>query len=165
MVTTNSIIYDMTKISPVIYVNLHSIVPVGQDPHEYEPLPEDVQKVQKADLIFYNGINLENGGDAWFTKMVNNAKKEANKDYFAVSDGVEVIYLEGQSEAGKEDPHAWLNIENGVIYAKNIAKQLIAKDPKNKETYEKNLAAYVEKLEALDKDAKQRIAKFLKKNV
>ena len=92
--------------------------------------------------------------------MVNNAKKEANKDYFAVSDGVEVIYLEGQNEAGKEDPHAWLNIENGVIYAKNIAKQLIAKDPKNKETYEKNLAAYVEKLEALDKDAKQRIAKI-----
>ena len=160
VVTTNSIIYDMTKNIAGDLVDLHSIVPVGQDPHEYEPLPEDVQKVQKADLIFYNGINLENGGNAWFTKMVNNAKKEANKDYFAVSDGVEVIYLEGQNEAGKEDPHAWLNIENGVIYAKNIAKQLIAKDPKNKETYEKNLAAYVEKLEALDKDAKQRIAKI-----
>ena len=111
-------------------------------------------------MIFYNGINLENGEDAWFAKMVKNAKKEANKDYFAVSDGVQVIYLEGQNEAGKEDPHAWLNIENGIIYAKNIAKQLIAKDPKNKETYEKNLAAYVEKLEALDKDAKARIAKI-----
>ena len=115
---------------------------------------------QKADLIFYNGINLENGEDAWFAKMVKNAKKEANKDYFAVSDGVQVIYLEGQNEAGKEDPHAWLNIENGIIYAKNIAKQLIAKDPKNKEAYEKNLATYVEKLEALDKDAKARIAKI-----
>ena len=57
------------------------------------------KRYKKADLIFYNGINLENGGDAWFTKMVNNAKKEANKDYFAVSDGVEVIYLEGQKRS------------------------------------------------------------------
>ena len=160
VVTTNSIIYDMTKNIAGDLVDLHSIVPVGQDPHEYEPLPEDVQKVQKADLIFYNGINLENAEDAWFTKMVKNAGKVADKDYFAVSGGVDVIYLEGENEKGKEDPHAWLNIENGVIYAKNIAKQLIAKDPKNKETYEKNLAAYVEKLEALDKDAKQRIAKI-----
>ena len=160
VVTTNSIIYDMTKNIAGDLVDLHSIVPVGQDPHEYEPLPEDVQKVQKADLIFYNGINLENAEDAWFTKMVKNAGKVADKDYFAVSDGVDVIYLEGEKEKGKEDPHAWLNIENGVIYAKNIAKQLIAKDPKNKETYEKNLAAYVEKLEALDKDAKARIAKI-----
>ncbi|BAQ50838.1 metal ABC transporter substrate-binding lipoprotein [Streptococcus pyogenes] len=58
--------------------------------------------------------------------------KNENKDYFAVSDGIDVIYLEGASEKGKEDPHAWLNLENGIIYSKNIAKQLIAKDPKNK---------------------------------
>ena len=160
VVATNSIIYDITKNVAGDLADIHSIVPIGQDPHEYEPLPQDVQKIHDADLIFYNGINLENAEDAWFTKMVKNAGKVADKDYFAVSDGVDVIYLEGAKEKGKEDPHAWLNIENGVIYAKNIAKQLIAKDPKNKETYEKNLAAYVEKLEALDKDAKQRIAKI-----
>ncbi|MGT2799470.1 metal ABC transporter substrate-binding protein [Streptococcus marmotae] len=156
VVTTNSIIADMTKNIAGDKIDLHSIVPVGQDPHEYEPLPEDVKKTSQADLIFYNGINLETGGNAWFTKLVQNAKKTENKDYFAVSDGIEVIYLEGQNEKGKEDPHAWLNLENGMMYAQNIAKQLIAKDPDNKETYEKNLATYLEKLSTLDKEAKEK---------
>ena len=156
VVATNSIIADITKNIAGDKINLHSIVPVGQDPHEYEPLPEDVKKTSQADLIFYNGINLETGGNAWFTKLVKNANKEENKDYYAVSDGVDVIYLEGQSEKGKEDPHAWLNLENGIIYAQNIAKRLIEKDPDNKATYEKNLKAYVEKLTALDKEAKEK---------
>ena len=156
VVATNSIIADITKNIAGDKIDLHSIVPVGQDPHEYEPLPDDVKKTSQANLIFYNGINLETGGNAWFTKLVQNAKKEENKDYYAVSDGVEVIYLEGQNEKGKEDPHAWLNLENGMIYAKNIAKQLSAKDPKNKDFYEANLKKYLEKLEALDKEAKQK---------
>ena len=156
VVATNSIIADITKNIAGDKINLHSIVPVGQDPHEYEPLPEDVKKTSKADLIFYNGINLETGGNAWFTKLVENAQKKENKDYYAVSEGVDVIYLEGQNEKGKEDPHAWLNLENGIIYAQNIAKRLSEKDPANKETYEKNLKAYVEKLSALDKEAKEK---------
>ena len=156
VVVTNSILADMTKMIAGDKIGLHSIVPIGQDPHEYEPLPEDVEKTNNADVIFYNGINLEDGGQAWFTKLVKNAQKKKNKDYFAASDGVDVIYLEGESEKGKEDPHAWLNLENGIIYSKNIAKQLMVKDPKNKETYEKNLKAYVAKLEKLDKEAKSK---------
>ena len=156
VVATNSIIADITKNIAADKIDLHSIVPVGQDPHEYEPLPDDVKKTSEANLIFYNGINLETGGNAWFTKLVQNAKKEENKDYYAVSEGVDVIYLEGQSEKGKEDPHAWLNLENGMIYAKNIAKQLEAKDPKNKDFYEANLKTYLEKLSKLDKEAKEK---------
>ncbi|WP_315271110.1 metal ABC transporter substrate-binding protein [uncultured Abiotrophia sp.] len=154
VVATNSIIADITKNIAGDKIDLHSIVPVGQDPHEYEPLPDDIKKTTQADLIFYNGINLETGGNAWFTKLVQNAKRVENKDYFAVSEGVEVIHLEGEGETGKEDPHAWLNLENGVIYAKNIAKHLIEKDPSNKDFYQKNLDDYVAKLEALDKEAK-----------
>ena len=156
VVATNSIIADITKNIAGDKIDLHSIVPIGQDPHEYEPLPDDVKKTSQANLIFYNGINLETGGNAWFTKLVQNAKKEENKDYYAVSEGVDVIYLEGQHEKGKEDPHAWLNLENGMIYAKNIAKQLEAKDPKNKDFYEANLKTYLEKLSKLDKESKDK---------
>ena len=155
VVVTNSILADMTKNIAGDKINLHSIVPIGQDPHEYEPLSEDIAKASAADLIFYNGINLEN---AWFTKMVKNAQKVENQDYFAASDGVEVIYFEGQSEKGKEDPHAWLSLENGIIYAQNIAEQLMAKDPENKDIYQQNLDTYIQQLAALDEEAKSSFA-------
>lgn len=158
VVVTNSILADMAETIGQDRIELHSIVPVGKDPHEYEPLPEDVQKTSKADVIFYNGINLETGGNAWFTKLVDNAGKKKDQDYFAASDGVEVIYLEGQNEASKEDPHAWLNLENGIIYAQNIEKQLSAKDPDNQAFYQENLNKYVEKLSTLDQEAKEKFA-------
>ena len=103
VVTTNSIIADITKNIAGDKITLHSIVPVGKDPHEYEPLPDDVKKTSQADLIFYNGINLETGGNAWLHQnLVKKCYiKEANKDYFAVSDGIDVIYLEGKNDLGK----------------------------------------------------------------
>lgn len=157
VVVTNSILKDITEQIAGDHINLHSIVPVGKDPHEYEPLPEDVQKSTDADVLFYNGLNLETGGNAWFTKLMNNAKKTVNEDYFAVSDGVEVLYLEDEA-AGKEDPHAWLNLENGMIYAENIAKHLSEKDPENASIYQKNLTNYLALLTELDEEAKAKFA-------
>lgn len=158
VVVTNSILADMTKNIAKDKINLHSIVPVGKDPHEYEPLSDDVQKTSRADLIFYNGINLETGGNAWFTKLVKNANKKENVDYFPVSRGVDVIYLEGKSTEGKEDPHAWLNLENGIIYAQNIEKELSKKDPSQKDFYQSNLNKYIKKLTKLDREAKAKFA-------
>ncbi|EUJ25718.1 adhesion lipoprotein [Listeria floridensis FSL S10-1187] len=160
VVATNSILADMTKNIAKDKIDLHSIVPVGKDPHEYEPLPKDIRKIAEADLIVYNGINLETGGNAWFSKLMQNAQKKQNEDYFAASDGVKVIYLEGKDEAGKEDPHAWLSLENGMIYAKNIEKQLSRKDPNNQAFYKQNLDAYLAKLEQLDKEAKETFSKL-----
>ena len=97
--------------------------------------------------------------------MVNNAKKEANKDYFAVSDGVEVIYLEGQNEAGKEDPSCMVEHRKRSYLCKEHRETINRKRSKEQRNIKKNLAAYVEKLEALDKDAKQRIAKIPEENV
>lgn len=54
--------------------------------------------------------------------MVENVKKIENKDYFVVSEGVDVIYFEGKNEKGKEDLYVWFNFENGIIFVKNIVK-------------------------------------------
>lgn len=158
VVASNSVIADITKNVGGDMIEVHSIVPIGRDPHEYEPLPEDIKKVTYADVIFYNGINLEDQENSWFMKLMANAHKEANKDYFAASDGVEVIYLENDQRA--KDPHAWLNIENGIKYAQNICKQLSQKDPQHKELFEKNLAAYRDKLTQLNQKAQQTFDKI-----
>ncbi|HIY57592.1 MAG TPA: metal ABC transporter permease, partial [Candidatus Tetragenococcus pullicola] len=156
VVVTNSILADITTNVAGDNIDLHSIVPVGKDPHDYEPLPEDVQKSTDADVLFYNGLNLETGGNAWFNKLVDNANKVEDEDYFTASNGVEALYLEGGEDKGKEDPHAWLNLENGMIYAENIAKVLEEKDPDNAESYKENLESYLDKLSALDQEAKDK---------
>ncbi len=162
VVATDTIIGDIAKNVAKNHADIHVIVPTGQDPHEYDPLPEDVSKTAKADLVFYNGLNLENAKNAWFTKMQNNIGEKVKKKSFAASEGVDAIHLEGKGQTNKEDPHAWLNLENGIIYAKNIAKQLERVDPKHKSDYQKNLNAYVGKLQKLDAKAKKAFNKIPK---
>lgn len=78
-----------------------------------------------------------------------NANKVENQDYFAVSQGVEPLYLEGSGKTDEQDPHAWLDIANGMRYVENITRTLSEKDPENQVFYEENAAAYLKKLAAL----------------
>ena len=90
IVTTNSILSDLVKNVGEDKIELHSIVPIGTDPHEYEPLPEDIAKASEADILFFNGLNLETGGNGWFygIKYVENIrdvlveKDPKNKDFY-----------------------------------------------------------------------------------
>lgn len=155
VVATNSIIADMVKEVGAGQVSVKSLVPVGTDPHEYEPLPEDIKQASEADVVFYNGLNLETG-NGWFNKLMETADKKENEDYFAVSKEVEPIHLTGNMK--QEDPHAWLNISNGILYVKEIQHVLSEKDPENKESYQKNADAYIKQLEELDTTAKDAFA-------
>lgn len=149
VVTTYSIIYDLVKNIGGDKVEIHSLAPVGSNPHEYDPLPKDLMKTTDADIVFYNGLNLEQG-NSWFKKLLKSSNKsDKNSPVYMVSKGVTPIYLESNGLEGETDPHAWLDIKNGIIYAKNIRDGLIKEDPKNKKYYQENADAYIEKLEKL----------------
>lgn len=150
VVATNSILADLIKEVGGNKIALHSIVPVGIDPHEYEPLPEDIKKVSQGDVVFYNGLNLETG-NGWFDKLMETADKVENQDYFAASRKVEAIYLQDSDQA---DPHAWLDISNGILYIEEITLILSQKDPDNQSYYQKNAKKYIKKLTMLDEKAK-----------
>ncbi|ARI78750.1 metal ABC transporter solute-binding protein, Zn/Mn family [Halobacillus mangrovi] len=156
VVTTYSIVYDIVKNVGGDLVNIHSLAPIGSNPHEYDPLPEDVQKTTDADAVFYNGLNLE-AGNSWFNKLMETAGKDGeDAPVFLMSEGVEAMYLTSKGNEGEEDPHAWLDIRNGIKYAENARDGLIKVDPENKEVYEENAEKYIEKLQKLhDKAVKQ----------
>lgn len=156
VVTTNSILEDMVKNVAKDRVNLYSIVQRGVDPHEYEPRPEDISKATDATIIFHNGLNLETGGSGWFKKLVETAHKEFEKDVFAASEGVTPLHL--TTNEAEEDPHAWLDLANGIQYVKTITRVLKEKDEKNADFYQKNANLYIEKLQHLHEEAQ---SKFL----
>lgn len=121
VVTTNSILYDMVKNAGGDNVEIHSIVPVGQDPHEYEVKPKDIKALTDADIVFYNGLNLETG-NGWFDKALSQANKSTKDDSVVkVSEKVKPFYLNGaEGDESKQDPHAWLSLENGIKYVETI---------------------------------------------
>ncbi|MGY0693595.1 metal ABC transporter solute-binding protein, Zn/Mn family [Virgibacillus sp. FSP13] len=160
VVTTYSILYDIVQNVAGDLAEVHSLVPIGTDPHSYEPLPEDVQLTSDADIVFYNGFNLE-AGNSWFHKMIETAgKSEEDETVFRITEGIDPQLLESGGHKGEPDPHAWLDAKNGIVYAENARDALIKADPDNKEIYEQNAADYIKKLKAMDDEIKQKVNKI-----
>ncbi len=138
-------------------IDIHSIVPVGQDPHEYEVKPKDIKKLTDADVILYNGLNLETG-NGWFEKALEQAGKSLkDKKVIAVSKDVKPIYLNGEEgNKDKQDPHAWLSLDNGIKYVKTIQQTFIDNNKKHKADYEKQGNKYIAQLEKLNNDSKDK---------
>ncbi|MEK3685209.1 metal ABC transporter substrate-binding protein [Paenibacillus sp. FSL R10-2736] len=157
IVATYSIIADMTENIVGDKAEVYSMVPIGTDPHMYDPLPADTGKVSSADLIFYNGLNLETG-KGWFQDLLKVTNK--NEVAFAVSDEVTPMYLTEKGKETQVDPHAWLDIQNSIKYVDVITTRVIEQDPDNKEYYLNNQTAYVKELNELDQYAKEEVNKI-----
>lgn len=152
IVTTYSIIYDMVRNVGGNHVEVHSLAPIGSDPHNYDPLPTDLVLTTDADIIFYNGLNLEEG-NAWFNEMIETAGKSvADDNVVRVSEGVEPMLLSSDEHKNEEDPHAWLDVRNGIKYVENIRDALKKIDAENAEDYDANAEKYITELKALHEE-------------
>lgn len=148
VVATFSIIYDIVSAVGGDRVDVYSIVPLGQHPHEYTPLPLDVRKATDATAIFWNGLDMELG-DGWFENLLHAAGKSVDGNrVFALAEGVEPMYL---VDGGKQEinPHAFLSVPIAMQYVKNARDGLIRVDPEHAEVYAANAATYLAQLEEL----------------
>ncbi|MDO9442960.1 MAG: metal ABC transporter substrate-binding protein [Beijerinckiaceae bacterium] len=151
VVTTFTIIQDIAQNVAGTAAVVESVTKPGAEIHDYQPTPLDIVKAQAADLVLWNGLNLE----LWFEKFFANVKDVPSA---VVSDGVEPMPISEGSYTGKPNPHAWMSPTNALIYVENIRKALAAADPANAEVYARNAAAYSDKIRSLDEPLRKRLA-------
>src|SRR5699024_1362373 len=136
-------------------VEVDNLVPVGQDPHEYDASPDDSKALADADVFFYNGLNLEGGEHGWAARMADAVEMEADQR-IETSEGVEPMYLsEGLTDS--VNPHAFLDPNVGMIMAENVANGVSEADPENAEAYQENLDEYLDALTDIDAQYQQEI--------
>jgi ABC-type Zn uptake system ZnuABC Zn-binding protein ZnuA len=145
-VTTMSILADMIEQVGGERIEAHNIIPIGAGPEDYQPTPQDVQKIARADVIFFNGHGLEAWLDPLFASAKNDRapKVELSKDLPAVDVG------SADFKAG--NPHFWLNPQYAIKYVEVIRDTLAGLDAAGAATYQANAVAYIDKLTALDQD-------------
>ena len=144
VVVTTTILGDVVGVIGGDRIELTVLLPVDADPHSFQPTPRDLAAVAKADVVFINGLGLEESLEAVVENAVENAR------VVAVSEGVETISIDEEHEHGGANPHVWMDPYNVIVWAENIALNLGELDPHNVESYTANSEAYIQELETLD---------------
>ena len=143
VLTTFTILSDMAQNVAGENLQVESVTRLGAEIHGYEPTPSDLVKAQDADLILYNGLNLER----WFEQFLGNVKDVPS---VLLTEGIEPIPIAEGPYADKPNPHSWMSPKNALIYVENIRKAFVELDPANAEAYNANAVAYSEQLRAID---------------
>jgi len=153
VVTTFTIIADIARNVAGDAAEVDSITRPGAEIHGYQPGPRDIVKTQGADLVLWNGMNLEQ----WFEKFFQNVR---DVPQVVVSDGIEPMSIGEGPYSGKPNPHAWMSSSNALIYVENIRKALVQYDPANAAVYDTNAAAYAAQIQAMDAPLRARLAQI-----
>ena len=139
VVTTFTVLADMAQNVGGDAAEVVSITKPGAEIHGYEPTPRDIVGAHDADLILWNGLNLE----LWFEQYLRNL---GDLPSATLSEGIDPIAIAQGAYEGKANPHAWMGLDNAQVYVDNIAAALSEHDPDNAETYDSNAAAYKQEL-------------------
>ncbi|MEP0262463.1 zinc ABC transporter substrate-binding protein [Dokdonia sp.] len=150
VVTTTSMITDLVKNVGGDMIELQGLMGAGVDPHLYKASAGDVTKLTGADIIFYNGLHLEGKLVEVFEKM-----HSATKEQVALGERLDKKTLIGSDYfASNYDPHVWFNIQYFKQFVTAVVNTLSEKDPNNSANYSANGEAYIQKLDALEKEIK-----------
>ena len=139
IVTTFTIIADITKNITGDAAEVLSITKPGAEIHGYQPTPKDIVKAYDADLILWNGMNLE----LWFEQFFSNLNETTS---ITVSEGIDAINISEGDYQGLPNPHAWMGLNEALIYVDNIVNAISYYDKKNSELYFQNATKYKEKI-------------------
>lgn len=141
-VTSFTVIADIARNVAGDAATVESITKAGAEIHNYQPTPGDIQRAQGAQLVFYNGLNLE----LWFERFFANLRDVPS---VTVSDGVEPMSIVEGPYEGKPNPHAWMSPSAAMIYVDNIRDAFAEHDPANAEIYAANAEAYKAEISAV----------------
>ena len=135
VVTTFTVIADMARNVAGDAAIVESITKPGAEIHGYQPTPRDIIRAQDADLVLWNGLNLE----LWFEQFFRNLKDIPS---ITLSDGIDPMGIAEGPYTGKPNPHAWMSLQSAIIYVDNIRNGLIKHDPDNAKIYKANAEDY-----------------------
>ena len=138
-VTTFTVIADMARNVAGELAIVESITKAGAEIHGYQPTPRDIIRAQNADLILWNGLNLE----LWFEQFFRNLKDIPSA---TLTDGIEPMSIAEGDYLGKPNPHAWMGLTNALVYVDNIRNAFVTHDPDNADAYKANAKAYKRKI-------------------
>ena len=156
VVASFTILTDMVEAIGGDLVDVHNLVPTGTDPHEYEPLPEDLKAVADADLLVMNGLNLEGGEQGWFARMVEVAAQN-DPHLIEATTGVTPLTV-GEGPREEIDPHAFTDPNAGVLMAREIRDGLQSADPEHADEYREQGDAYIAELQAVAEQYEEALA-------